>query len=143
MITLHEIRTINRPLSEVFAYVAEFSTVSEWDPGVDESSRLTDGDLGVGTRFSVTANFNGRTVPLEYEMIRYIENELAVLEVESSRFDAVDTIRFRAIDESTTEVDYTAEFVLKGFMRLLEPFLGGTFDKLGRKAMDGMAATLN
>ena len=143
MITLHEVRTINRPLPEVFAYVAEFSTVAEWDPGVDESSRLTEGDLGVGTRFSVTANFNGRTVPLEYEMIRYVEDELAVLEVKSPRFDAIDTIRFRAIDEGTTEVDYTAEFVLKGFMRLLEPFLGGTFDKLGRKALDGLVATLN
>lgn len=142
MITLHEVRTINRPLPEVFGYMAEFSTVAEWDPGVDESSRITDGDLGVGTRFSVIANFNGRTVPLEYEMIRYIENELAVLEVKSSRFDAVDTIGFRAIDEKTTEVDYTAEFVLKGFMRLLEPFLGGTFDKLGRKALDGLVDKL-
>lgn len=143
MISINEVRTINRPLPEVFAYVAEFSTVAEWDPGVDESSRISEGDLGVGTRFSVVANFNGRTIPLEYEMIRYVENELAVLEVESSRFDAVDTIKFRAIDDQTTEVDYTAEFVLKSFMRLLEPFLGGTFDKLGKKAMDGMAATLN
>ena len=142
MITLHETRTIKRPLGEVFEFVAEFSTVAEWDPGVDASARITDGELGLGTRFAVTADFNGRLVPLEYEMIDYATNELAVLEVKSPRFDAVDTIRFKAVDDTTTQVDYTAEFTLKGFMRLLEPFLGGTFDKLGRKALDGLVERL-
>lgn len=142
MIKLHEVRTINRPLEEVFAFVAEFSTVAEWDPGVDESSRITEGELGIGTRFSVLANFRGRTVPLEYEMTNYDLDQIAVFEVTSPRFDAVDIIEFRAIDEHTTEVDYKAEFTLKGFMRLVEPFLGGTFDRLGQKAMDGMVERL-
>jgi carbon monoxide dehydrogenase subunit G len=142
MITLHEVRTIHRPLEEVFGFVAEFSTVAEWDPGVEASSRITDGELGIGTRFAVTAVFNGRRVPLEYEMTDYVANEVAVLEVAAPRFDAVDTIRFRAIDESTTEVDYTAEFTLKGMLRIAQPFLKKTFDDLGRKALDGLVERL-
>lgn len=142
MITLNEIRTIHRPLAEVFAYVAEFSTVAEWDPGVAASHRLTDGELSVGTRFAVTATFRNRTIPLEYEMIRLVENQLVVLEVTSRRFDAVDTIKFSELDGNRTEVDYTAEFKLKGAMRVLEPFLSGTFDELGRAALDGLVERL-
>ena len=142
MITIEETRDISRPLEEVFAFVADFSTTAEWDPGVVAAHRLDEGELGVGARFSVTVTFSGRELPLEYAITAYEPNELVVLEVESRRFDGVDTIRFQPLSATSTRVDYRADFELKGVMKLLRPFLGGTFDRLGTKAMDGMKARL-
>ena len=142
MITIEETRDISRPQAEVFDFVADFSTTAEWDPGVASAHRLDEGELGVGSRFAVTVTFSGRELPLEYEMTAYEPHELVVLEVRSNRFDGVDTIRFEAIDDASTRVHYRADFELKGFMKLIRPFLGGTFDRLGTKAMDGMKARL-
>ena len=142
--TMHidETRDINRPLDEVFAYVADFSTVAEWDPGIRSSRRIDDGELGVGSSFDVVATFNGREMPLVYEITKYEPGSLIVLETNAARFDGIDTIEFSAVDDTTTRVRYQADFAFKGFMRLVGPLLGGTFDKLGKKAMDGMKATL-
>ena len=142
MITIEETRDISRPVGEVFDFVADFSTTAEWDPGVVAAHRLDEGDLGVGNTFAVTVSFAGRELPLEYETTAYEPNELVVLEVKSNRFDGVDTIRFEPIDDSSTRVHYRADFELKGFMKLIGPFLGGTFDRVGTKAMDGMKARL-
>ena len=49
---------------------------------------------------------------------------------------------FTAVDDTTTRVRYRAEFTFKGVMKLVAPLLGGTVDKLGKKAMDGMKGTL-
>ena len=142
MIHIEETRDINRPIDEVFAYVADFSTVSHWDPGVVAASRLEDGEIGVGSTFAVTVTFGGRELPLVYEITRYEPSSLVVLETTSSRFDGVDTIHFEPIDEAATRVTYEADFVFKGFMRLIGPLLTTTFTRIGAKAMDGLKATL-
>ena len=139
---IEETRDINRPLDEVFAYVADFSTVSEWDPGIVTSSRIDEGELGVGSSFDVTSVFMGRELDLVYEITQFEPGSLVVLETRAARFDGIDTIEFSAVDETTTRVRYQAQFVFRGVMKLIVPLLGGTFTKLGKKAMDGMKATL-
>ena len=48
-----------RERRDVFAYLSDFSTTQEWDPGVAEAERLDDGPVAVGTRFRVVAEFMG------------------------------------------------------------------------------------
>ena len=43
----------NAAASDVFRYVADFSTVAEWDPTVEHAIRLDKGPLGEGARFEV------------------------------------------------------------------------------------------
>lgn len=142
MIHIGETRDIDRPLDEVFAYVADFANTAEWDPGITQAHRIDDGDVGRGSTFAVTATFAGRELPLEYEITRYDPPGLVVLATSSARFGAVDTIHFEAVGSGSTRVRYEADFELKGIMSLAEPFLRGTFTKLGVKAMDGLKATL-
>ena len=52
-VTLDETIEVQRPLREVFAYVSEFSRIEEWDPGVAEGHKLTDGGPGVGSEFRI------------------------------------------------------------------------------------------
>ena len=50
-LTLDETIVVDRPLPEVFAYLADFSRIEQWDPGVARACKLTPGAPGVGTRF--------------------------------------------------------------------------------------------
>jgi carbon monoxide dehydrogenase subunit G len=141
MISITDTVTTSRSRADVFDYVADFTTVAEWDPGIVASERIS-GDGGVGTRYAVTATFFGREVSMTYEVLEYDPASRIVLRGTSSNAEAIDTITFHDRGEGT-EVAYAAEFRLQGFMRLAEPFLGGTFRRLGHKAITGLDRALN
>lgn len=137
MIRIHEHRTVPMTPDEAFAFIADFSHVDEWDPGITEARKVGDAPVGVGTEFAVVSNFAGRSLPLTYVVEAWDEPNRAVLATSTARFDGRDTITFESV-EGGTRIDYVAEFSFKGLMRLAEPFLKGTFDRIGRKAMDGV-----
>jgi hypothetical protein len=137
VIRIQEQRTIPLTQEEAFAFVADFTNVDEWDPGITESAKVGNDPVGVGTEFAVVSEFAGRSLPLTYVVEAWDEPRRAVLVASTARFDGRDTISFRAV-EGGTEIDYVAEFTFKGIMRIAEPFLGRTFDRIGQKAMDGV-----
>ena len=57
--------TTDRPMSEVFAYLSDFTTTEEWDPGTLRTTRES-GDGGVGTRYRNVSRFLGRETELTY-----------------------------------------------------------------------------
>ena len=46
---------IQQPREDVFAYLSDFSTTREWDPGVVEAKRLNGQAVGEGTEFRLVA----------------------------------------------------------------------------------------
>jgi carbon monoxide dehydrogenase subunit G len=129
-----------RPPEDSFAYVSDFTTVAEWDPGIASSER-TSGEGGVGTTYHVVATFRGRPVPMTYEVAELRPQERIVVHGTGSAVDAVDTIEFFP-DDAGTRIVYTAEFRMKGLLRLAEPFMRGMFDALGEKAISGLRTAL-
>ena len=140
MITLTETITSPKPRAEVFTYVADFSTVAEWDPGIQSSTR-TSGDGGVGTVYAVEATFAGRVVPMTYEVTGFEPGHRIVLRGIGDAVEAIDTITFADHGEATRVV-YSAEFTLKGFMRFLELPMRPLFTRLGKKAIGGLREAL-
>jgi Polyketide cyclase / dehydrase and lipid transport len=62
---------IQQPREDVFAYLSDFSTVREWDPGVVEAERLNGQAVGEGTEFRLVAEFLGRKNELTYRIVEY------------------------------------------------------------------------
>ena len=56
---VRRIVTAEKPLAEVFAYLSDFTTTTEWDPGTVRTVR-TAGDGGFGTEYLNTSTFAGR-----------------------------------------------------------------------------------
>ena len=142
MARLEEQITVAGNIDEVFAYVADFANSAQWDPGVVETEHLTAGPVGVGSRFKVVVAFFGRTSPMEYVVTEFEPTRRVVLAGEGAKVTAVDEISFEAAPAGGTTITYVAEINLKGPLRLVQPFLGGAFDRIGRKAMEGLLATL-
>jgi dehydrogenase/reductase SDR family member 12 len=125
-----------------FAYVADFANAMQWDPGVATSHRIDDGPLGVGARFLLGVRLGGRVAPMEYRISAFEPPHRVVLSGEGSGVSAVDEIRFAPGGTGTT-IDYVADIHLGGILRLLQPFLGRAFARLGRVAVAGMQGTLD
>jgi len=133
---------IPKPTEEVFGYLAEFSNTAEWDPGIAEARMTSDGPVGLGSTFDVVALFRGRRVPVTYEVTVYEPSSRVVLVGRNKNFTGIDTIGV-APEGDGTRVSWQAEFQMKGLGKLLQPFLGGVFEKLSVEAMDGLEKTLS
>ena len=136
-----EVIEVPRSVAESFAYVADFTTVAEWDPGI-HSSRKVSGDGAVGSVYEVEAEFRGKTMPFTYTVTAFEQDRRIVLDGVGEKATSLDTIAFAPTATGGTQITYSADFKLKGVLRVAEPFLGGTFKTLAKKALAGLAVKL-
>jgi carbon monoxide dehydrogenase subunit G len=141
MARLHETIETSLQAEEAFAYIADFANSKVWDPGVATAERIDPGPVGLGARYNVGVLLRGKVSPMEYRITTYEPSTRVILTGEGSNVSAVDEIRFEPIPTGT-RIDYTADIHLGGWMRLVEPFAGGAFDKLAKDALGGMQKTL-
>ena len=130
------------PLDDAFAFVADFANSSLWDPGVATSERIDPGPVGVGARYRLGVRMRGNVSPMEYRVTTWEPNRRVVLAGEGSNVSAVDEIRFEETSTGT-RIDYTADIRLTGWMRIVEPFAGGAFEKIAKDALGGMQRALD
>ena len=129
------------PLADAFAYLSDFSTTEEWDPGVVEAERLGDEPVGQGSEFHVVAEFLGRKSALTYRVVEFEPEQVVTLRGENATVVSLDRISFETTG-SATRVTYDAELTLKGPLRLADPLLGLAFRRVGDRALDGLRTTL-
>jgi carbon monoxide dehydrogenase subunit G len=143
MIRVEERVMIREDAETALAYLADFRNLPRWDPGIAEVHQLEGDGPAVGARYRVVARFLGTRVPMQYRTERF-DAAAGVAEVrgESRTLEAVDRIMVRARPEGGAEVHWQADFQFKGLGRLAERAMKPLFDRLGRKAMDGLRAKL-
>lgn len=139
---LRETIEVRRSLEEAFAYVADFSTTAEWDPGIAEAARVGEGPIGLGTQFDLVAVFRGSRVPFRYTVVSYDENRRIALDGEAPKSRTYDDITFERLPNGTRIV-YEADLRMKGIYRVVEPFVRGTFRRIAEKGVGGLKATLD
>ena len=132
--------TVDRPVDAVFAYLSDFTTTTEWDPGTVRTERVS-GDGGVGTRYRNTSSFLGRQTRLDYLVTERVPGQRFALRGENPTVVAHDTMTFVAQNGSTT-VTYRADFEFKGIARFVAPLLSPALKKLGDDAEQGMREAL-
>jgi carbon monoxide dehydrogenase subunit G len=130
-----------REREDVLAYISDFSTTQEWDPGVVEAERLNDAAVGEGTEFRLVAEFLGRKTALTYRIVEYNPPHAVTFRGENATVISNDRITFEAVGEGT-RVTYDAELVLKGPLRLADPLLRCAFDRVGDRALAGLKKKL-
>jgi carbon monoxide dehydrogenase subunit G len=126
-----------RERQDVFAYISDFSTTQEWDPGVVEAERLNDAAVGEGTEFRLVAEFLGRETALTYRIVEYDPPHAVTFCGENAAVISNDRITFEAVGEGT-RITYDAELMLKGPLRLADPLLGLAFNRVGDRALAGL-----
>lgn len=130
-----------RSPEEMFAYLSDFSTTVEWDPGVVEAERLGNAPVREGTEFRLVAVFLGRKTPLTYRIVEYDPPDAVTFRGENSTVVSLDRIIFEPSDGGTRIV-YDADLALKGAFKLADPLLRVAFRRVGARALAGLRRTL-
>ena len=130
-----------RPPHEAFAYLSDFSTTQEWDPGVVAARRLDDGPVRQGSEFELQARFLGRTNVLVYRIVEFTPDKAVTLRGENATVVSLDRMTFEP-SAGGTRITYDADLALKGPMRFADPLLRLAFNRVGHRALEGLRAKL-
>jgi len=115
---------INRPIAEVFAFVADDRNASRWQPGVVSVRREPEGSTGVGTKvFEERIVFPNKRIIAVAEVVEFEEHQKIHERNTDGPMDVDDLTTFRAV-EGGTEVTICLTLTPKGFLKLIEPFMG-------------------
>ena len=138
---------VDQPVDRVFAYLSDFTSTTDWDPGTVRTERVS-GEGGVGTRYHNVSRFLGRETELDYLVVEHEPERRLALRGENATLVAHDTMTFvRGAGSGTTAgegttVTYRAEFEFKGLARYVAPLLSPAFKKLGDDAERGLREAL-
>ena len=142
MISLRETITVDRPIDECFDYVADFRTTAEWDATAFRTEKLSDGPVGLGTRFSVRCKLPVGSIELLYTITEFEPPHLVTLQAESWLFEALDSITFSE-KNGRTEIVYSADFSYRMPLAAVEGALEAGMQRMGRSALQGLQRALD
>jgi len=137
------VATVDSSLSveDAFDYLADFSSVKEWDPTAVSAERLSD-QVGEGAEFRIVVRFAGNENEFVYRTLAYERPERVVLRAESSSVVSLDTITFERRPGGCA-VTYDAKLDPRGLLKLGGPVLSLLFKRLGDNAKAGLERELN
>lgn len=124
------------------AYIADFRTLTAWEPSVQKVLQTSGEGPGVGAAYRVTMRFAGRESDMTYQCETYAADH-AILRGEGDGFTAYDRIDVRAL-EGGSEVTYFTDIQLQTRLgRVLEPLISLLFGRNVRRAAKQLQQSLN
>ena len=110
---------INRPVEEVFAFTTEPGNSTQWQSWLVESSKTSEGPVGVGTTGREVRRFMGLQIETTGEITEFEPNQRASVKSTSGLASMQGTWTFESVEGSTrfttmTELDMGGMFKLAG-----------------------------
>ncbi|MEH6570324.1 MAG: SDR family NAD(P)-dependent oxidoreductase [Halioglobus sp.] len=139
LVTLDESIEVERSITEVFAYVSEFSRIEEWDPAVARGHKLTDGAPGKGSEYKIDMKVG---FSLHYRIIELQQGKRMLMTVDSKIFTAREEILFSTTPSGGTRVRYIANFDLPRPLAVASKLFPAGMDRVGKGAMNGLKRAL-
>jgi uncharacterized protein YndB with AHSA1/START domain len=127
MINVEDSIIIRRPVEEVFAFVADQRNAPQWQDGLVEVRRITDGPIGAGTKHTAVRKFLGRRMELTNEYIKYEPNrEITFTGNGASRFEVS---YLTEVTAEGTRVTCRMQMEQGGLFGLAEPLIARSLKK--------------
>lgn len=115
---------IDRPVEEVFAFVADQTNAPRWQTGLDEVRRLTDGPIGVGSEHEFVRVFAGRRVASRNRFVEYESGRYVAFEIPSGWITGRASYLAEASPTGGAVLTSRMQFRVRRPASLLEPILG-------------------
>jgi carbon monoxide dehydrogenase subunit G len=141
MPTVERTFTVSAPIEKVGPYLADFANAEAWDPGTKTCTPVDGSPVAVGKRWHNVSEFMGRETELEYELRRWEPDHVQVVG-DNKTVTSTDDISLRAVDATSTEITYHAEFDFHGVAALAGPLLKPALEKLGNDVEEQMQQAL-
>src|SRR5512136_775034 len=99
MITFEASILIRRPVKDVFEFVADGLNGSKWNSAVVEVMRISEGSIGIGTRYWMTRELPSGRVENTFEIIEYEPDKKLTVKITSGPTPFVYHYRFEPVDQ--------------------------------------------
>lgn len=119
---------IKRPVEDVFDLVADARNEPRYNPIILRSEQLTDGPIGVGTRFRDESRSLGRRIQIFIEHTTYERPHRLTSAIQMAGANIDGTLTFDPVAKGT-RMRWCWEVESKGVFKLLSPLVG----RLGRR----------
>ena len=128
---------IERPVEQVFDYVADQRNEPIYNPRMLHSEKITDGPVGVGTRFRATAQSGRREIEMLIEVTEYQRPGRFGSRTTMSTAEVDGGLTFEPVD-GATRMSWSWDVRPRGSLWLLAPLVA----RLGRRQEQTIWAAL-
>ena len=129
MINVQVSTMIDRPIAEVFAFVANIENHPKWESDFLEVKRLSTEPLGVGTTYRCVLKFPGQRVESKFEITEYELNRKVSFEGEpAGPAKPKGSYIFESVADGT-KITSLPQPEFRGLFRLLEPMMSSYIRK--------------
>lgn len=135
------IRTDRAP-ADALAFMADLRNFEAWDPGVEQATQVVGHGGGPDAEFDVVVAAPGKGLTLRYVTTEYVAPNQVVVRAASKMLTSLDRIDVVA-DGDGSRVTYDAELTLNGPLGVLNVVLKPIFDRIGRRADQGLQQALD
>ena len=129
MIKIESSTVINRPVDEVFEFLANSENSPQWQSGTQEVRKTSEGPIGVGTTYTSVNRILGRQIESTIEYTAYEPNKRVAIKATSGPIPFQSETTFEAAAEGRTKVTNSGEGNPGGFFKLAEPIVGRMFQR--------------
>ncbi len=134
MPTLRLTQLINRPAAEVFSAIIRAGDFASWNPTIKRSRRLTEGEIGEGSRFEWELSGFGK---VEQELKEFQRNRSVRIVPHMKQLGGGHRFTLTA-EGLRTRVDHELEMTPRGVFKLMSPMMAMT----GRRNLRATADAL-
>ena len=122
-VTIH----LNRPVEQVFTFLADTGNLSIWQSNLIKMEPLTEGPLRPGSRFREVRRLGRRESEIQAEITAFEPNQ----RVETKTVTKPQVTVSYSLDPENggTRLRYKFVLVTSGIMRLMEPLIAGAIKK--------------
>ena len=135
---------VNAPAKQIFGVMTDISNSPEFISGIKSVDMLSDGPIGVGTRWKETRIMFGKEATEEMWITEFVENEMYTVEAESCGAKYKTLFKFQHVDNYTTDVTMEMNVTPVTFTaKLMSPlsyFMKGAIIKAIKKDLEDASA---
>lgn len=129
--------TINRPITDVFAFVSNPANNPLWQPEVIEHTMLPEGPMATGSKMHHVSKFMGRRIEVNGEVTEFVPNRKIAFNVTSGTL-LYTIYYFLDAQGQGTRFTYASVMPSNGFLKLAQPLIRLS----ARRVIDGDLARL-
>jgi uncharacterized protein YndB with AHSA1/START domain len=113
---------INRPVEKVFDFVADERNEPRFNTQMRRAEQISDGPIGLGTRFRAEVVSMGRPVEMEIEFTGFERPHRLASTTRMSAMDVRYTLTFDPVPEGT-RMRWSGDLETRGILKLMSPMV--------------------
>lgn len=118
---------IDRPVGEVFDFVADQTNAPRWQHGLHEVRRITPGPVGVGTEHVFVRRFAGMKIESRNRFTAYVPGRFVSFEIPSGTMSGEASYLVEPASTTTSLLISEVHFRVSGPLGLATPVLARVF----------------